>query len=94
MSKQPDDRKGTNDKKSPIFFEDNAKHERKGKYRSCIQGRKQRSRQALQQERKDNAEIEATFQSELQDESSLWDFRFAHLNFRGMELLHTKNMVK
>ena len=30
----------------------------------------------------------------MQDESWLWHFRFGHLNFGGLKLLHTKNMVK
>ena len=34
------------------------------------------------------------FQTEVQDESWLWHFIFGHLNFGGLKLLHTKNMVK
>jgi hypothetical protein len=40
------------------------------------------------------AEMKATFQSETQDDSWLWHFRFGHLNFGGLKLLHTKDMVK
>jgi hypothetical protein len=40
------------------------------------------------------AEIKATFQSEIQDDFWLWNFRFGHLNFGGLKLLHTKDMVK
>ena len=39
-------------KQSLVSFEDNSRHKRKDKYRSCIQGRKQGSRHALRQERK------------------------------------------
>ena len=42
----------------------------------------------------DSADFQAEFQTEAQDESWLWHFRFGHLNFGGMKLLHTKNMVK
>ena len=34
------------------------------------------------------------FQTKVQDDSLLWNFRFGHLNFGGIKLLHTKNMVK
>jgi hypothetical protein len=30
----------------------------------------------------------------VQDESWIWNFRFGHLNFGGLKLLHTKDMVK
>jgi hypothetical protein len=40
------------------------------------------------------AEMKATFQSEIHDDSWLWNFRFGHLNFGGLKLLHTKDMVK
>ena len=43
---------------------------------------------------KDNTQIQAMFQSKVQDESWLWHFVFGHHNFGGMKLLHTKNMVK
>ena len=38
--------------------------------------------------------LQAAFQTEVQDESWLWHFKFGHLNFGGMKLLYTKNMVK
>ena len=41
-----------------------------------------------------SANLQAAFHTEVQDESWLWHFRFGHLNFGGMNLLHTKNMVK
>ena len=41
-----------------------------------------------------SADLQAAFQTEVQDDSWLWHFRFGHLNFGGLELLHTKNMVK
>jgi hypothetical protein len=41
-----------------------------------------------------DANMNETFQSETQDESWLWHFRFGHLNFGGLKLLHTKDMVK
>jgi hypothetical protein len=40
------------------------------------------------------AEMKATFQSEVHDDSWLWNFIFGHLNFGGLKLLHTKDMVK
>ena len=43
---------------------------------------------------KDSTEIQASFQSEVQEESWMWNFKFGHLNFGGMKLLHTKIMVK
>lgn len=39
-------------------------------------------------------EMQATFQFEVHDDSWLWNFRFGHLNFGGIKMLHTKNMVK
>ena len=35
-----------------------------------------------------------TFQFEVHDDSWLWNFIFGHLNFGGLKLLHTKDMVK
>ena len=47
-------------------------------------------------DRKENgsADLQDAFQTEVQDESWLWHFRFGHLNFGGLKLVHTKNMVK
>jgi hypothetical protein len=39
-------------------------------------------------------EMKETFQSDVHDDSWLWNFRFGHLNFGGLKLLHTKDMVK
>ena len=41
-----------------------------------------------------SANLQAAFKTEVQDESWLWHFKFGHLNFGGLKLLHTKNMVK
>ena len=41
-----------------------------------------------------SADLQAAFQTKVQDESWLWHFRFGNLNFGGLKLLHTKNMVK
>ena len=38
-----------------------------------------------------SANLQAVFQTEVQDESWLWHFRFGHLNFGGLKLLHTNN---
>ena len=38
--------------------------------------------------------MQVAFQTEVSDESWLWHFIFGHLNFGGIKLLHTKNMVK
>jgi hypothetical protein len=40
------------------------------------------------------AEMKASFQSEIQDYSWLWNVIFGHLNFGGLKLLHTKDIVK
>ena len=42
----------------------------------------------------DSTDFQVAFQTEVQDDSWLWHFRFGHLNFGGLKLLHTKNMVK
>jgi hypothetical protein len=39
-------------------------------------------------------EMKETFQYEIRDDSWLWNFIFGHLNFGGLKLLHTKDMVK
>ena len=41
-----------------------------------------------------SANLQAAFQTEVQDESWLWHFRFGQLNFGGLKLLHRKIMVK
>ena len=51
-SKQPADRKSINAKKLLVSIEDSSRHERKYKYKSFIQGRKQKSSLTLQQEKK------------------------------------------
>ena len=38
--------------------------------------------------------MQVAFQIEVQNESWLLHFRFGHLNFGGLKLLHTNNMVK
>ena len=35
-----------------------------------------------------------TYQKEVNDENWLWNLRFGHLNFGGLNLLHRKEMVK
>jgi hypothetical protein len=44
--------------------------------------------------RENGTKMKATFKSEIQDDSWLWNFIFGHLNFGGLKLLHTKDMVK
>ena len=41
-----------------------------------------------------SANLQAAFQTEVQDESWLWHFIFGNINFGGLKLLHTNNMVK
>ena len=41
-----------------------------------------------------SANLQVEFQTEVQDESWLWHFIFGNLNFGGLKLLHTNNMVK
>jgi hypothetical protein len=38
--------------------------------------------------------MKEAFQSEVQDDSWLWNSKFRHLNFGGMIILHTNDMVK
>ena len=44
--------------------------------------------------RKYAAVTQVNFQEEVKDENWLWHLRFGHLNFRGLNLLHRKGMVK
>ena len=39
------------------------------------------------------AMTQETFQREAKDENWLWNLRFGHLNFGGLNLLHRKGMV-
>ena len=48
----------------------------------------------LDEKENGSADFQAAFQTKVHDESSLWHYIFGHLNFGGMKLLHTKNMVK
>jgi hypothetical protein len=41
-----------------------------------------------------DVEMKATFKCEVHDDSWLWNFIFGHLNFGGLNLLHTKDMGK
>jgi hypothetical protein len=41
-----------------------------------------------------DVEMKETFQSKIWYDSWLWNFIIGHLNFEGMKLLHTKDMVK
>ena len=44
--------------------------------------------------RKEVAVTQVNFEIEVKDENWLWHLRFGHLNFRGLNLLHRKDMVK
>ena len=44
--------------------------------------------------RKGEAVTQVNFQAEVKDEKWLWNLRFGHLNFGGLNLLHRKGMVK
>ena len=48
----------------------------------------------LEKRENGSANLQDAFQTEVQDESWLWHFRFGHLKFGKLKLLHTKNMVK
>jgi hypothetical protein len=48
----------------------------------------------LKREEDNITDMQETFQYEVQDNSWLWNFRFGHLIFGGLKLLHTKDMVK
>jgi hypothetical protein len=48
----------------------------------------------LQEKKDSGTEMHEIFQSEVHDDFWLWHFRFGNLNFRGMKMLHTKDMVK
>ena len=43
---------------------------------------------------KDNSDFQVAFQTEIQDESWLWNFRCRHQIFCGIKLLHRKNIAK
>ena len=40
------------------------------------------------------AVTQEVFQKEVKDENWLWHLRFGHLNFRGLNLMHKKGMVR
>ena len=42
----------------------------------------------LDKKENDRADFQAAFQTKVQDESWLWHFRFGHLNFSVLKLLH------
>ena len=44
--------------------------------------------------RKDVAVTQVNFQAKVKAENSLWHLRFGHINFRGLNFLHRKGMVK
>ena len=39
-----------------------------------------------------NANLQVSFQTEVQDESWLWHFRFGHLNFGGLKRAYTQRI--
>ena len=88
-SKRPTDSKSANDKQPLVSIE-------KGKTntRASFKAESEETVELLDKEENGSANLQAAFQTEVQDESWLWHFRFGHLNFGGMKLLHTKNMVK
>ena len=47
-------------------------------------------------DKKENGSVDfqVSFQTKVKDESWLWHFIFGNMNFGGMKLLHTNNMVK
>ena len=50
--------------------------------------------ESLDKKENGSANLQAAFQTEVPDESWLWHFRVGHLNFGGIKLLYTNNMVK
>jgi hypothetical protein len=60
----------------------------------CCSKEEKGSAHSSKKEEDSGTELQETFQSEVQDDSWLWHFRFGHLNFGGLKLLHTKDMVK
>ena len=50
--------------------------------------------ESLDKKENSSTNLQAAFHTEVHDESWLWHFKFGHLNFGGLKLLHTKNMVK
>ena len=48
----------------------------------------------MKEEKESGTKIQATFQSKVQDESSMWNFIFGHNNFCGLKLLHMNMMLK
>ena len=57
---------------------------------------KERKKMTTQFDKKENdsADFQAACQIEVQEESWMWHFRFGHMNFGGLKLLHINNMVK
>ena len=94
MSKQPGDSKSANDKQLLVSIEDNSRHEIKTNTRAAFKAESTEPVEHFDKKENDNAKFQAKFQTEVQDESWLWHFRFGHLNFGGLKLLHTNNMVK
>jgi hypothetical protein len=48
----------------------------------------------FKKEEEDDTTMHETFQYEVHDDSSLWNFRFIHFHFGGLKMLHTEDMVK
>ena len=62
--------------------------------RAAFRAESKETVESLDKKENGSANLQAAFQTEVQDESWLFHFRFGHLNFCGLKLLHTKNMVK
>ena len=75
----------TNNRRFPLKIRSDLKEE-------CAQS--QLSMNSQEDGRNDVDATQVSFQQEIKDENWLWHLKFGHLNFKGLNLLHRKNMVK
>ena len=60
----------------------------KTKTRAASKAESEETVKLLEKKENCSTNLQATFQTEVQDEFWLWHFRFGHLNFGGLKLLH------
>ena len=75
----------TNNKMFPLKIKPNLKEEG---------AQAQLSTNSQENERNVPAVTKVNFQAKVKDENWLWNLRFGHLNFGGLNFLHRKGMVK
>ena len=62
--------------------------------RAAFKEKSKETVELLDKKENGSANLQVEFQTEVQDESWLWHFIFGNINFGGLKLLHTNNMVK